>query len=157
MQVSHVHNCFFNLQTIDYEGFKLFMETYLDCEVYEELCKHLFLSFIKRPAHLAPKAPPITPILGKSTSLLPLFMLHYREIFLSWRLFPSFIQRHHLLNPPKAATVISLLGEGIYSLKATNMSMSPYVTLLSKAVTSLEKRHRVFVSKEPIQIPVTTF
>ena len=40
--------CFF--QPIDYEGFHLFMETYLDCEVPEELCKHLFLSFMKKPS-----------------------------------------------------------------------------------------------------------
>lgn len=53
------------------------MQTYLECELPEELCKHLFLSFIKRPSHTKPAnqqstAPatvkshlPITPILGK--------------------------------------------------------------------------------------------
>ncbi|XP_060068820.1 diacylglycerol kinase beta-like isoform X2 [Ylistrum balloti] len=35
---------------IGYEGFSLFMETYLDAEVPEELCKHLFLSFMKKPS-----------------------------------------------------------------------------------------------------------
>ncbi|KZS03927.1 putative Diacylglycerol kinase 1 [Daphnia magna] len=33
---------------IDYEGFKLFMDTYLEMEMQEELCKRLFLSFVKR-------------------------------------------------------------------------------------------------------------
>lgn len=33
---------------IDYEGFKLFMDTYLEVETQEELCKRLFLSFVKR-------------------------------------------------------------------------------------------------------------
>jgi hypothetical protein len=35
-------------QDIDYEGFKLFMDTYLEMEMQEELCKRLFLSFVKR-------------------------------------------------------------------------------------------------------------
>ncbi|OQV12577.1 Diacylglycerol kinase beta [Hypsibius exemplaris] len=38
-----------NNTTIDYEGFQLFMNTYLDVEVPEELNRHLFLSFVKRP------------------------------------------------------------------------------------------------------------
>ena len=39
-----------SLQTIDYDGFKLFINTYLESDVPEDLSKHLFLSFIKRPA-----------------------------------------------------------------------------------------------------------
>ncbi|XP_077993498.1 diacylglycerol kinase beta-like isoform X4 [Glandiceps talaboti] len=36
-------------QPIDYEGFKLFMETYLDVDIMpEDLCQHLFLSFVKK-------------------------------------------------------------------------------------------------------------
>ena len=38
----------FLFQPIDYEGFRLFMETYLEADIGEELCKHLFLSFIKK-------------------------------------------------------------------------------------------------------------
>ena len=36
-------------QPIDYEGFKLFMDIYVEAEIPDELCKHLFLSFNKRP------------------------------------------------------------------------------------------------------------
>ncbi|XP_070536475.1 diacylglycerol kinase beta-like isoform X4 [Ptychodera flava] len=36
-------------QPIDYEGFKLFMQTYLDVDIMpEDLCRHLFLSFVKK-------------------------------------------------------------------------------------------------------------
>ncbi|XP_043860870.1 diacylglycerol kinase gamma isoform X4 [Dromiciops gliroides] len=35
-------------QPIDYEGFKVFMTTYLDEEIPEDLCKHLFLSFTSK-------------------------------------------------------------------------------------------------------------
>ncbi|XP_014673507.1 PREDICTED: diacylglycerol kinase 1-like [Priapulus caudatus] len=38
-------------QHIDYEGFKLFMDTYLEVDVPTDLCQHLFLSFIKKHQH----------------------------------------------------------------------------------------------------------
>ncbi|CAH1773550.1 unnamed protein product [Owenia fusiformis] len=38
-------------EPIDYEGFKQFMETYLEVDdIPKELCEHLFLSFLKRPS-----------------------------------------------------------------------------------------------------------
>ena len=52
-------------QTIDYPGFRLFMETYLECDVPDELCRHLFLSFIKRPAPVIKTSRPLTPSIGK--------------------------------------------------------------------------------------------
>uniref|UniRef100_A0A672PPB9 Diacylglycerol kinase n=1 Tax=Sinocyclocheilus grahami TaxID=75366 RepID=A0A672PPB9_SINGR len=55
-------------QPIDYEGFQLFMATYLENDIPEELCKHLFTSFKSKngggsspdgpPHHPAPPAPP---------------------------------------------------------------------------------------------------
>ena len=48
------YNCisYLYFQPIDYEGFRLFMETYLEADIGEELCKHLFLSFIKKSSGL---------------------------------------------------------------------------------------------------------
>lgn len=41
-------------EPIDYDGFRLFMETYLEADIGEDLCKHLFLSFNKK----TPSYPP---------------------------------------------------------------------------------------------------
>lgn len=41
-------------QPIGYDCFVLFMETYLDAELPEELCKHLFYSFMKKPSQVVP-------------------------------------------------------------------------------------------------------
>lgn len=43
-------------QPIDYEGFRLFMKTYLEAEVPEELCQHLFTSFKRKSCQAAPEA-----------------------------------------------------------------------------------------------------
>ena len=43
----------FPAQPINYEGFKLFMETYLDVDMPEDLCRHLFLSFVKKTPSVA--------------------------------------------------------------------------------------------------------
>lgn len=41
-----------SFQMIGYEGFKCFMDLYLDMDISESLCTHLFASFIKRrPSH----------------------------------------------------------------------------------------------------------
>lgn len=41
-------------EPIGYDCFVLFMETYLDAELPEELCKHLFYSFMKKPSQAVP-------------------------------------------------------------------------------------------------------
>ncbi|XP_078334100.1 diacylglycerol kinase beta-like [Crassostrea virginica] len=41
-------------EPIGYDCFVLFMETYLDAELPEELCKHLFYSFMKKPSQVVP-------------------------------------------------------------------------------------------------------
>lgn len=38
---------FFHLQDIDFDGFRRFLDAFLDCEAPEELSRHLFLSFLK--------------------------------------------------------------------------------------------------------------
>uniref|UniRef100_A0A8B9CN01 Diacylglycerol kinase n=1 Tax=Anser brachyrhynchus TaxID=132585 RepID=A0A8B9CN01_9AVES len=42
-------------QPIDYEGFRLFMKTYLEVEVPEELCQHLFTSFKRKICQASPE------------------------------------------------------------------------------------------------------
>uniref|UniRef100_A0A8C3TAD3 Diacylglycerol kinase n=1 Tax=Chelydra serpentina TaxID=8475 RepID=A0A8C3TAD3_CHESE len=41
-------------QPIDYEGFRLFMKTYLEVDIPEELCQHLFMSFKRKICHSPP-------------------------------------------------------------------------------------------------------
>ena len=47
-------------QPVNYECFKLFMVTYLEAEIPDDLCQHLFLSFMKRPS---------VPVLGKECNV----------------------------------------------------------------------------------------
>uniref|UniRef100_A0A8B9Q1L4 Diacylglycerol kinase n=1 Tax=Apteryx owenii TaxID=8824 RepID=A0A8B9Q1L4_APTOW len=42
-------------QPIDYEGFHLFMKTYLEVDVPEELCQHLFMSFKHKISQASPE------------------------------------------------------------------------------------------------------
>ncbi|XP_020643004.2 diacylglycerol kinase gamma isoform X1 [Pogona vitticeps] len=42
-------------QPIDYEGFQLFMKTYLEVEIPEELCQHLFMSFKRKICQYSPE------------------------------------------------------------------------------------------------------
>ncbi|XP_072902962.1 diacylglycerol kinase beta isoform X4 [Hemitrygon akajei] len=43
-------------QPIDYEGFRLFMKTYLEVEIPEELCEHLFMSFKRKTCQNSPES-----------------------------------------------------------------------------------------------------
>ncbi|XP_053164411.1 diacylglycerol kinase gamma isoform X3 [Hemicordylus capensis] len=42
-------------QSIDYEGFQLFMRTYLEVDIPEELCQHLFMSFKRKVCQASPE------------------------------------------------------------------------------------------------------
>lgn len=44
----------FPMQPIDYEGFQLFMVTYLENDIPEELCQHLFTSFKSKTGGCSP-------------------------------------------------------------------------------------------------------
>ncbi|XP_030431471.1 diacylglycerol kinase gamma isoform X4 [Gopherus evgoodei] len=43
-------------QPIDYEGFRLFMKTYLEVDIPEELCQHLFMSFKRKICQYSPES-----------------------------------------------------------------------------------------------------
>uniref|UniRef100_A0A4W3IUB4 Diacylglycerol kinase n=1 Tax=Callorhinchus milii TaxID=7868 RepID=A0A4W3IUB4_CALMI len=62
---------FLCLQPIDYDGFKLFMRTYLEVEILEELCQHLFMSFKRKTVQNSPEPQRQS----SSTSQLNLLML----------------------------------------------------------------------------------
>ena len=40
--------CFVS-QEIDYDGFKIFMDKFLEIDAPKQLCQHLFLSFVRIP------------------------------------------------------------------------------------------------------------
>ncbi|KAK8386847.1 hypothetical protein O3P69_017939 [Scylla paramamosain] len=59
---------------IDYEGFRQFMNIYLEVEMPEELCRHLFLSFVKRPRPqpVEPKSIKEMAVMSSATACAPI-------------------------------------------------------------------------------------
>ncbi|ROT84294.1 putative diacylglycerol kinase 1 [Penaeus vannamei] len=59
---------------IDYEGFRQFMDTYLEVDTPEELCRHLFLSFVKRPRPqpVEPKSIKEMAVMSSATACAPI-------------------------------------------------------------------------------------
>uniref|UniRef100_A0A8D3BW29 Diacylglycerol kinase n=1 Tax=Scophthalmus maximus TaxID=52904 RepID=A0A8D3BW29_SCOMX len=63
------HRCPMRRHPIDYEGFQLFMATYLEIDIPEELCQHLFTSFKSKTGGCSPAPSRAgTSLLGKSRS-----------------------------------------------------------------------------------------
>ncbi|KGL99708.1 Diacylglycerol kinase beta, partial [Charadrius vociferus] len=56
-------------QPIDYEGFRLFMKTYLEADVPEELCQHLFTSFKRKIHQASPETQRQSPGVSQLTTL----------------------------------------------------------------------------------------
>ncbi|KFV75601.1 Diacylglycerol kinase beta, partial [Struthio camelus australis] len=56
-------------QPIDYEGFHLFMKTYLEVDVPEELCQHLFMSFKRKISQVSPEAQRQSPGISQPNTL----------------------------------------------------------------------------------------
>lgn len=74
MSISKSVNIFalsFLTQPIDYEGFQLFMVTYLENDIPEELCQHLFTSFKSKTGGCSPdQSRAGTSLLGRMLVLL---------------------------------------------------------------------------------------
>ncbi|NXR79776.1 DGKB kinase, partial [Pycnonotus jocosus] len=58
-------------QPIDYEGFCLFMKTYLEADVPEELCQHLFTSFKRKICQACPESQQQSPGVSQHSPLEP--------------------------------------------------------------------------------------
>ncbi|XP_059678370.1 diacylglycerol kinase beta-like isoform X3 [Gavia stellata] len=56
-------------QPIDYEGFRLFMKTYLEADVPEELCQHLFTSFKRKICQASPETQRQSPGVSQLSTL----------------------------------------------------------------------------------------
>ncbi|KAF5281824.1 hypothetical protein FQA39_LY05038 [Lamprigera yunnana] len=60
------------IQDIDYEGFRRFLDTFLEVRTPEELCRHLFLSFVRRGVRVEGKAFKEMAVLSSTTACAPI-------------------------------------------------------------------------------------
>ncbi|CAM9330532.1 unnamed protein product [Lampetra fluviatilis] len=65
-------------QPIDLEGFRLFMRTYLETDIPEDLCRHLFMSFQKKSSQASPASQ-----LHRATSLFSSTAMRERKLGLN--------------------------------------------------------------------------
>lgn len=62
----------FYFQDIDYETFRKFLDTFLEVRTPEELCRHLFLSFIRKGVKVEGKAFKEMAVLSSTTACAPI-------------------------------------------------------------------------------------
>lgn len=60
------------LQDIDYDGFRKFLDTFLEVRTPEDLCRHLFLSFVRRSVKVEGKAFKEMAVLSSTTACAPI-------------------------------------------------------------------------------------
>ncbi|OXA52889.1 Diacylglycerol kinase 1 [Folsomia candida] len=117
-------------EQIGYSGFKLLMDTYLEVDTPDELCRHLFLSFIKRPKKSSSTTPTDAAIPQNGCSNPP----------------PAeggttLIQEMAVSSTTTAAAAITPLSAG----SLTNLVTTNSVQLNDSA--TVEKRHNLLVDR----------
>lgn len=76
-KIHSIQNCVISkrfrlFQDIDYETFRKFLDTFLEVQTPEELCKHLFLSFVRRSVMVEGKAFKEMAVLSSTTACAPI-------------------------------------------------------------------------------------
>uniref|UniRef100_A0A4W3JFH8 Diacylglycerol kinase n=1 Tax=Callorhinchus milii TaxID=7868 RepID=A0A4W3JFH8_CALMI len=97
---------FLCLQPIDYDGFKLFMRTYLEVEILEELCQHLFMSFKRKTDGNSNNTtfPKLEPVELQTTT----FWVHTQGRVLAMRKNPNPLKTPSHVQPSQMPQVVYL-------------------------------------------------